>query len=96
VRRFAGYIASAAAALVLSACATQPATDGMEAATAGGERKRPDGPILSTAPADAKPRANPALAKPLDARNPAAVRRQARRNCQRSNAAAHRSHGHAG
>jgi membrane-bound lytic murein transglycosylase D len=71
VRRFAGYIASAAAALMLCACATQPAPDGMEAATAAGaaERKRPDGPILSTGPSDAPGAraANPATARPLDA-----------------------------
>jgi membrane-bound lytic murein transglycosylase D len=71
VRRFAGHIASLAAALVLSACATQPAPDGMEAATAAGatERKRPDGPILSTGPGDAPGAraAGAAATRPLDA-----------------------------
>jgi len=63
VRKVAGHIALAAAAVLLSACATQPAPDGMDAATAGGASARPASPVLSPAPA----RGNPALAKPLDA-----------------------------
>jgi membrane-bound lytic murein transglycosylase D len=67
VRRFAGHIALAATALFISACATQPATDGIDAATAGGTQARPASPAISAPAADAKPRPNPALAKPLDA-----------------------------
>jgi membrane-bound lytic murein transglycosylase D len=56
--------------LLLAACASQPGPDGMDAATAGGAaRTRPDSPVLGfrKESADARTRANPALAKPLDA-----------------------------